>query len=369
MDKRALDGYLYLSAAAFSCRGHSDIFRQNNKNNSAFNTKEYPVSLKDEMANVYVTVYDIPLEKLYSIKVIKSDEHGQLLSGIEFYLQVEKEGIWQDYENTNKAPYAKTNELGELSFRNLPVGKYRVVEHSDLPQYGEPIYTPIDGVVTFNGPAGEQIVTVINPDIKLPNPVLPTIDKNINNKAEYRVNDLMEVFTWNITVKFGDDTENWTKVLIKDEIHQDLEVLDIVVKDQNTILEADINYNLMLENNLMIIELLSSEGGFAYLSGKSYVISISTQFKGDIDSELLKEHYKNGIINQAELIYDENNAKSNKPKVYAPKIKDDKKPVNTGDVASLWLWILMSMALLGIITLATKKNAEKKFLGRLLNRQ
>jgi len=97
--------------------------------------------------------------------ITKVDNNGVPLSGIEFYLMVSNDGgtTWADYGRTHVAPYASTNEFGILVFRDLAEGMYKIVEITQDPQYGAPVYSPSDTFTILEDETLIIEITVVNP--------------------------------------------------------------------------------------------------------------------------------------------------------------------------------------------------------------
>lgn len=148
-------------------------------------------------------------------------------------------------------PYSKTNSLGELKFRNLPAGLYRVVE----------------GVMYHIIPSRE------------------------------------ETFTWNVITEFGSITKIWNRATIVDQIEPILEVLDYALVDENDEIVDPSTYTYELdENNKLTLTLLPVDESFGYLSGKTYKLSIETKIKDSATMEEIVAYTKEGgIPNEATL--------------------------------------------------------------------
>lgn len=115
--------------------------------------------------------------------ITKKDSSGRLLSGIEFYLMVSSDGgkIWADYGTTHVAPYASTNDLGMVVFRDLPSGMYKIVEITEAPAYGKPVYSPSDTFTILENETLVVEVTVVNSLVVNPR-IVPTTGDNFRFK-------------------------------------------------------------------------------------------------------------------------------------------------------------------------------------------
>ena len=198
----------------------------------------------------------------------------------------------------------------------------------------------------------------------------PVITKNVNGKLSELLRQRSDEQVWNITVDFGDaDTSSWADTMILDQIDPLLDILDIVVKDGSNILAEGVDYGLTVIDNFVMITLLDQSGSYGYLSGKTYVVSITTKISDSVSDAELEPYTTSGIPNQAMLIYGlaRTDILSEEPSIYPPRpVNIDDIPiknVETGDTANTWLWITLlgvSVAGMAVSILYRRRLYAKK---------
>ena len=109
------------------------------------------------------------------VKIIKKDDSGKLLPNIKFKLQFENSsGTFVDFTPMDGDTIERsTNASGEIIYKKLVPGKYRVVETTQSEEYDAPIYS-------INGVSGTNIFTIAIGDVKgisanVVNPVLRSV--------------------------------------------------------------------------------------------------------------------------------------------------------------------------------------------------
>ena len=148
----------------------------------------------------------------------------------------------------------------------------------------------------------------------------PTIKKTVNGKKHLDLSSLNNSFDWIITVSFGNATSSWNEAVISDQINSLLEIQKVVIEDEdgNDVSE---NGTLSTKGNKVKFVLTAEDGGYGYLSGHTYTMTITTKIKSSATEAELAPYRKNGgIPNRAKLVYGSNGdtVKSGKPTVTPP---------------------------------------------------
>ena len=121
-------------------------------------------------------------------------------------------------------------------------------------------------------------------------------------------------------MSFGNTTSSWNEAVISDQINSLLEIQKVVIEDEdgNNVSE---NGTLSTTGNKVKFVLNAEDGGYGYLSGHTYTMTITTKIKSSATEAKLAPYRKNGgIPNRAKLVYGSNGdtVKSGKPTVTPP---------------------------------------------------
>ena len=163
-----------------------------------------------------------------------------------------------------------------------------------------------------------------------PTPEDPTITKDVEGQEHLDLTNRDQAFKWNVKAAFGNETSTWTQASMVDDINQLLDITDVKVTDE-TGKDVTANGKVTQENNKVTFEMNKQADSYAYLSGHTYTMTITTKIKaGATDEELAPYIEQGGIPNQADLNFGNEGdvLHSNKPTVTppAPTPEDPKKP-------------------------------------------
>ncbi len=124
------------------------------------------------------------------------------------------------------------------------------------------------------------------------------IQKDVEGKTSYQLTERNETFDWHVTTTFGNTTAAWTEVKIIDEVNSLLDVTAKTIVDENNQPVA----GTWVETGNHI-EFLPDKvaGSYAYLSGHTYTMTITTKIKDTTTDEALAPFVKAGIPNKASL--------------------------------------------------------------------
>ena len=163
-----------------------------------------------------------------------------------------------------------------------------------------------------------------------PPPVDPTITKDVEGQEHLDLTNRDQEFKWNVKAAFGNETSTWTQASMVDDINQLLDITDVKVTDE-TGKDVTTNGKVAQENNKVTFEMNKQADSYAYLSGHTYTMTITTKIKADAtDEELAPYIEQGGIPNQADLNFGNEGdvLHSNKPTVTPPPVD----PTITKDV-------------------------------------
>ncbi|WP_421503053.1 isopeptide-forming domain-containing fimbrial protein [Enterococcus faecalis] len=153
-----------------------------------------------------------------------------------------------------------------------------------------------------------------------PTPEDPTITKDIEGQEHLDLTNRDQEFKWNVKTAFGNETSTWTQASMVDDINQLLDITDVKVTDENG-KDVTANGKVTQENNKVTFEMNKQADSYAYLSGHTYTMTITTKIKADAtDEELAPYIQQGGIPNQADLNFGNEGdvLHSNKPTVTTP---------------------------------------------------
>ncbi|MDZ5711360.1 SpaA isopeptide-forming pilin-related protein [Jeotgalibacillus haloalkalitolerans] len=147
----------------------------------------------------------------------------------------------------------------------------------------------------------------------------PVVEKAVDGQTDtLDLADRDQVFTWEVDYLFGNFTGGWDSVVLRDEIHELLEILAVRILDEagNDISDTG---TLTVTDNLVTFVPDKVDDSYSYLSGSVYTLEIDTSIRADVtNEELLPFIQGNGIPNQAELIIDDEPTQSNEVNVKPP---------------------------------------------------
>ncbi|MFB8457324.1 isopeptide-forming domain-containing fimbrial protein [Enterococcus faecalis] len=153
-----------------------------------------------------------------------------------------------------------------------------------------------------------------------PTPEDPTITKDIENQEHLDLTNREDSFDWHVKTAFGNETSTWTQASMVDDINKVLDITDVKVTDENG-KDVTANGKVTQENNKVTFEMNKKDDSYAYLSGHTYTMTITTKIKADAtDEELAPYIEQGGIPNQADLNFGNEGdvLHSNKPTVTPP---------------------------------------------------
>ncbi|EPC6523715.1 isopeptide-forming domain-containing fimbrial protein [Enterococcus faecalis] len=155
-----------------------------------------------------------------------------------------------------------------------------------------------------------------------PPPVDPNITKDIEGQEHLDLTNRDQEFKWNVKTAFGNETSTWTQASMVDDINQLLDITDVKVTDENG-KDVTANGKVTQENNKVTFEMNKQADSYAYLSGHTYTMTITTKIKASAtDEELAPYIEQGGIPNQADLNFGNEGdvLYSNKPTVTPPPV-------------------------------------------------
>ena len=101
-----------------------------------------------------------------TIKIIKKDDTGKLLQGMKFKIQKLENGTYTDYSAKDELGIIReTDAKGEVEFKKIEIGSYKIVEVDVPKEYGIPIYDPGNTFEIKETDTEGIKFTVINPRI------------------------------------------------------------------------------------------------------------------------------------------------------------------------------------------------------------
>ncbi|MDZ5711359.1 SpaA isopeptide-forming pilin-related protein [Jeotgalibacillus haloalkalitolerans] len=147
----------------------------------------------------------------------------------------------------------------------------------------------------------------------------PVVEKTVDGQTEtLDLANRDQVFTWEVDYSFGNFIDGWDSVVLRDEVHELLEILAVRILDEagNDISDTG---TLTVTDNLVTFVPDKVDDSYSYLSGSVYTLEIDTSIRADVtNEELLPFIQGNGIPNQAELIIDDDPTLSNEVNVKPP---------------------------------------------------
>lgn len=118
------------------------------------------------------------------------------------------------------------------------------------------------------------------------------ITKKINKGEEVVYNELNKEMNWEITVAFGNDTAEWNRANIVDEVPSILEIQDIEITNQEKQDISEIG-RLEVKNNQVRFEISRVDNSFKFLSDKTVTMNIKTKFRSDISGREIEKYMNN----------------------------------------------------------------------------
>ena len=167
---------------------------------------------------------------------------------------------------------------------------------------------PNKGKIIVSNAQGEIFEKESNEPNVFP-PAGPTINKTVSDADGGKETDSIlaleekeQLFRWNVFYEFGNTQDNWTKVVLSDEVDEDLKIQEVRLVDASEVSDASALWELdpiqVINDpgdNHIAFE-LASEGGFSYLENKKYAIVIMAKIKDDISEDRLKTRIEEGGI-------------------------------------------------------------------------
>ncbi|ASZ68156.1 isopeptide-forming domain-containing fimbrial protein [Bacillus cereus] len=175
-------------------------------------------------------------------------------------------------------------------------------------------------VVEGKTPTDEELPPV-KPEVeKLVEPKHSKLTKWVSDFDEKRVKKATlqannEEFTWHIDYDFGNDTARLEKVILRDDLEDILDILDVKLVDASDQV-IEITPNIDKVTKKVTIELPKQENSYAYLADQMYTLHIKTKISDGANAEMIAKYLAdNGIPNKAELLFDNNLTVSNEATV------------------------------------------------------
>ncbi|MBC1921513.1 SpaA isopeptide-forming pilin-related protein [Listeria grayi] len=247
----------------------------------------------------------------------------------------------------------KTNQNGNILVKDLTPGKYSFVE-TKAPAG----YKLSKKAIPFQVKANSTKLLQLTAKNTKADP--PVITKNIDGKSHVTLKNRNQSFNWNIHATFGNATSSWEVASIQDKVNKVLDIEKVTIVDENGH-NVKANGRLDIKNNVVTFAISKKNGSFAYLSGHSYTMTITTKIKSSVsDKALIQASKENGIPNIADLTYKDGKTTihSNDPSV-TPRLHDGSLP-HTGDSNPI-IWVLVGLfAIVGaIFFILSGKRKEK----------
>ncbi|MFC0493359.1 SpaA isopeptide-forming pilin-related protein [Listeria grayi] len=247
----------------------------------------------------------------------------------------------------------KTNQNGNILVKDLTPGKYSFVE-TKAPAG----YKLSKKAIPFQVKANSSKLLQVTAKNTKADP--PVITKNIDGKSHITLKNRNQSFNWNIHAAFGNATSSWEVASIQDKVNKVLDIEKVTIVDENGH-NVKANGRLDIKNNVVTFAISKKNGSFAYLSGHSYTMTITTKINSSVsDKALIQASKENGIPNIADLTYKDGKTTihSNDPSV-TPRLHDGSLP-HTGDNNPI-VWVLVGLfAIVGaIFFILSGKRKEK----------
>lgn len=274
----------------------------------------------------------------------------------------------QNQDGTTLQADLTTNSDGQITVEGLASGKYQFVEVK-APKGYILDKTPIKFTITNTQGKAVQ-VTAKNREKEE-----PIIHKDVEAQQHLDLTTRSQTFNWHINAGFGNDTSNWDRAVIRDDVNPIFDIKDIDVVDETgkNVME---NGKLSKTGNHIIFKIAKKNGSYSYLSGHTYTLTITTKIKASATDEELAPYIKDGgIPNQADLDFDQvgRTIHSEIPTVTPPPPRTPIDPSNpntptggessgilphTGD-ASDRIWLIVGVLLIGAtVILARRKKSH-----------
>ncbi|NLB89917.1 MAG: Cna B-type domain-containing protein, partial [Clostridiales bacterium] len=147
-----------------------------------------------------------------SVKIAKTDDTNTPLSGITFKLQKYNSAIdtFEDYLPTDGGALERnTNTQGEVEFKRLDVGRYKIIEVSNLPNYENPVFSPSDTFEIKDSDTQGIAVSVVNPILTTTTFKVKKVWSDENNQDNLRPDEIL------VQLKAGENSHG-TPVALKE---------------------------------------------------------------------------------------------------------------------------------------------------------
>lgn len=275
-------------------------------NNEVFTVDIPMTNVEGDTLNYDVHIYPKNETIRGDIELIKKDENGNILKGIEFDLYHENGKKVKDSQGTEISPLF-TNEYGKIGVTGLAAGKYYFQEKTTDKKLalntsklafeirkdasGQEIevqWTPQDKYLTDNG----EFTNYKKPEIK----------KDVEEQQHIQV-DRDKAYTYNLTINTPKDIENYGLLAVTDTLDNRLEYAgswDVVGTEKD-------NIQFTQEGQTLIWEVKDLS---KLIPGEDIKISFTSKIKKDA---VLKPE-ETGIPNTAKLDFDNDKGSYTKPK-------------------------------------------------------
>lgn len=163
-----------------------------------------------------------------------------------------------------------------------------------------------DGGVTNVGTLAtdvEGIVTKLDSETKTVTPPVTEneIHKDVEGVDTLTLEELEQVFEWNVTTTFGNGAGLWDSASISDQIDEILEIIEVQILDEDGT-DVSETGTLTIDQNHITFDFNQVDDSFMYLANDTYTMVIKTKIKSDVtELELVPYFEGNGIENQADL--------------------------------------------------------------------
>ncbi|WP_167629244.1 SpaA isopeptide-forming pilin-related protein [Listeria valentina] len=279
---------------------------------------------------------------------VDTNDSSKTLAGAEFKLQ-------DSAGNTIKTKL-QTDKNGKLLVKDMTPGNYQFVE-TKAPQGYVLDTTPLKFTITNTQTKPVQ-VTAKN-TVK----VDPTIHKDVEGGQQYTLKHKNESFDWHITTSFGNDTANWNRASIKDDVNQILDIESIKVVDENG---KDVTKEGVItkEDNHVVFKIAKKDGSYAFLAGHTYTMTITTKIKADAtDEQIIGFINQGGIPNRGDFDFgtDETIQSDEIPTVMPQDPKNDEGLLpHTGDTNDSLFLFAGLLLIAGLYASFLKRRSSNK---------
>ncbi|EUJ20979.1 SpaA isopeptide-forming pilin-related protein [Listeria aquatica] len=285
---------------------------------------------------------------------VDSADSSKTLADAEFELQ----------DNSGKTIQAKlkTDDNGKLLVKDLAPGDYQFVETKAPKGY---VLDNTPHKFTITNTQAEPVQIVAKNEVK----VAPSIHKDVEGEQQYTLKNKDESFDWHIATSFGNDTANWKRAAIKDDVNPILDIEAIKVVDENG---KDVTNEGVLtkDGNHIVFKIAKKDGSYAFLAGHTYTMTITTKIKPDAtDKQIIAFIKQGGIPNRGNFDFgtDDTIQTHEIPTVIPPDPKDPKDPISnkgalphTGDTNDPMFLFAGLLLVAGLCVSTLKRRRQSK---------